>query len=96
MSELGLDGHPTLAGRLIESGRVDAMWVSGGKFYRSGEGVDRIKRLLLLDYTKESFIFHSNNSNGSIEETIIANTAKRAMEAGAEVKYTPTFLGYSG
>jgi hypothetical protein len=72
------------------------MWVSGGKFYRSGEGVDRIKRLLLLDYTKESFIFHSNNSNGSIEETIIANTAKRAMEAGAEVKYTPTFLGYSG
>jgi hypothetical protein len=41
--------HPTLAGRLIESGRVDAMWVSGSKFYRSGEGTDRIKHAYPVD-----------------------------------------------
>ena len=87
--------HPTLAGRLIESGRVDSMWVSGSKFYRAGEGTHRIKRLLLPHCAADSFIFHSSNSNGSIEETIIADTSKRAIEAGPEVKYTPIFLGYS-
>jgi hypothetical protein len=51
--------------------------------------------LLLPDPTSASFCIYAGNSNGSIEKAIIADTTERARADGAEVKYTPHFLGYS-
>ena len=87
--------HETLSSNLKGSKSVDVVWVCGQEFYDKGEQLHVIKRLILPHLDSASLKFYAKSADQGALESQIRDTTRRALNAGAEVRWSPEYVGLS-
>jgi hypothetical protein len=87
--------HGSIAERLKNIDKADAIWVLGQKFYHASEDTHKIRRLLLPDPASDAFKFHTSTGHDWSAEATIADITKLAKQCGAEVRWYDHFIFHS-
>jgi hypothetical protein len=90
-----ITAHGSIAQRLKNIERADAIWVLGQKFYHAAEDTHKIKRLLLPNPDSKTLKFLTQTTQNWTEEEALKDITGLAKAAGAEVRWYDHFISHS-